>query len=128
MAAGVQVDQDGQRHKVISSSEENGYIRKPVLQQLKDDEIFAQQRGKAHAEVRIADYGRLKGRTTETVGAGRPMCDPCRDTMIEQDIHTATSYKNPPPGTGSAPQQHCGLPPTPPPGPQQPNQGGPRRG
>ncbi|WP_163508086.1 hypothetical protein [Fodinicola acaciae] len=129
MGAGVVVDEHGNRHKVISSSEPNGYIRKEVLAELKDDETPAQQRGKEHAEVRIADYGEAVGMTVESVGAGRPMCDPCRDTMIDRDINPTTPFKNPLPGTPATPTQRSGL--SPPPGTQpnhRPNQGGPRRG
>jgi hypothetical protein len=79
MGVGIAVDSSGNRHVIVGTSERNGYIRPGVS--LLPGEVLATGAGGSHAEIDIKDVAEARGWTLIGVGATRPACAACQDTL-----------------------------------------------
>lgn len=88
---GVSVGRDGADtlRTVVSTSEPRGYLRPGVT--LKPGEELS--RGDGHAEVSGINYMRENKINPIAVGAGRPICGPCADTINDAGALPATPLK-----------------------------------
>ena len=90
MAAGVAETAEGEQLHVIASSEPRGYLRKGVT--TNSDEIVAA--GDGHAETTIIDWSNEQGHRVVTVGAGRPICNPCAEAIEKAGATPTTPLKD----------------------------------
>lgn len=94
MGTSIGRDEAGNLRTVISTSEEDGYLRPGVIANLKGDEELAT--GDGHAEVSGIDYMNQHGITPIAVGAGRPICAPCEDRINRAHAAPASKLKGAP--------------------------------
>lgn len=91
MGTGVLEDASGVQIRVVSTSEANGYLRPGVT--LQPGEITV--RGVGHAEADIVNFAANNGYSVLTVGAGRPICSACANSILESGASAATVLKGP---------------------------------
>jgi hypothetical protein len=91
MGTGVGLDDAGGMHVVVGTSEPRGYLRPGVT--LREGEELAT--GPGHAEPSILDYMVERQISPSHIGAGRPVCDPCADSIDAAGASAASPYKNP---------------------------------
>ncbi|MFC7625928.1 hypothetical protein [Microlunatus sp. GCM10028923] len=90
MGVGVGTDTGGGARVVIGTSEDNGYLRKPL--QLAAGEEIAEGRG--HAETSILDHMDARDIRPSHIAAGRPICPPCADRVAAAGAEPASPLKN----------------------------------
>jgi filamentous hemagglutinin len=93
MGVGKGTDASGKVKTVIGTSEPNGYLRPAVRAAIREDEEIAG--GFGHAEQNIVSYMSQNGIKPITVGAGRPICPPCAQTIEGVAASPATPLKVP---------------------------------
>ena len=89
MGVGIGTDSDGGTRVVIGTSEDNGYLRKPL--RLNDGEEIAE--GKGHAETSILDHMAGRDIRPSHIAAGRPICPPCADRVDTAGAQPASPLK-----------------------------------
>jgi hypothetical protein len=80
MGTGIVQDADGNRYLVIGTSEPNGYIRPSVRPSIPADAYISNLPG--HAEDSIVQFAQQQGWQVISVGAGRPICQPCEQIIV----------------------------------------------
>ncbi len=75
MGVGIARNKYGDLVTLIGSSETNSYLRKPVRELVRPDEIVVS--GLGHAEEKIVKWATQNECELITVGAGRPICPSC---------------------------------------------------
>jgi hypothetical protein len=93
MSAGVVENPDGTRQVLIGTSEDHGFLRKPVHQVIAAYEQIAP--GFEHAEQDIVRWAQNHGQRVIAVGAGRPHCDECVKAIEQAGGITASPRRNP---------------------------------
>ncbi len=93
MGVGKGIDETGTVRTVIGTSEPNGYLRPAVRAAVTEDEEVAG--GLGHAEDDIVSYMSGNGIEPITVGAGRPICPSCAQTIEGAGASPATPLKVP---------------------------------
>lgn len=89
MGVGVGRDEAGNLRTVVSTSERRGYLRPGVT--LEPGEELATDDG--HAEPSGIEYMHEHGITPITVGAGRPICENCAQSIKDAAAAPATELK-----------------------------------
>jgi hypothetical protein len=94
MAYGIARDASGNLVRIISTSEDNGYLRPGVDKAVAPGDVIATGTSR-HAEINIINYARANNLEIITIGATRPVCSPCAAAMGARGIPAATPLKNP---------------------------------
>ncbi|SDE77502.1 hypothetical protein SAMN05192589_1381, partial [Paracidovorax valerianellae] len=92
MGVAIVEDADGVRSVVISTSEPRGYLRPGVT--LRPGEIVID--GTGHAEADIVSYANANGLRIIDIGATRPVCAGCQNTISPTGANITTPLKPPP--------------------------------
>ncbi len=92
MGVAVVEDANGVRSILVSTSEPNGYLRPGVSLQY-GDKVVA---GTGHAEADIISYANANNLKVIDIGATRPVCANCQDTIQSTGANISTPLKNPP--------------------------------
>lgn len=88
MSAGVLEDAAGNRMVVIGTSEANGYLRRVCARLCNRVRLFVS--GTRHAEQNIVAWAQENGYQVISVGAGRPHCPVCVETVTSAGGSTAS--------------------------------------
>ena len=92
MGVAVVEDANGVRSVLVSTSEPNGYLRPGVSLQY-GDKVVA---GTGHAEADIISYANANNLKVIDIGATRPVCANCQNTIQPTGASISTPLKNPP--------------------------------
>ncbi len=91
MGVGVGTDSEGGTRVVVGTSEARGYLREGVT--LRPGEERSREPG--HAEVSILKYMAGRDIVPSHIGAGRPICSPCADSVDAAGAEPASTLKHP---------------------------------
>jgi filamentous hemagglutinin len=91
MGVGIAEDSTGRQITLISTSEANGYLRKGVT--LNENEVLVKGQGDIHAEVDIVNYCKDNNLDLISIGATRPVCPNCVETVASTGAEISTPLK-----------------------------------
>jgi len=91
MGVAVLENSNGERFVVVSTSEPCGYLRPSVT--IRPGEIVIS--GNGHAEADIVSYANANGFRIIEVGATRPVCANCQNTLAPTGANVVTPLKPP---------------------------------
>ena len=89
MGVAVLEDSNGVRTTVISTSEPRGYLRPGV--RINSGEVMVA--GTGHAEADIIAYANANGFRVVNIGATRPVCVGCQNTIAPTGANISTPIK-----------------------------------
>lgn len=89
MGVAVVEDANGVRSVVVSTSEPRGYLRPGVTLQPGETVIA----GTGHAEADIVSYANANGLKIIDIGATRPVCAGCQNTVAPTGANITTPRK-----------------------------------